>query len=205
MSVFPSAFLSIDRKARDLRMSQTMLHATVPTNGGPVSLHALIATLGEFRGLYFSAMELVLAELGDPDPDLTDEMVQRYARRVDEGLRDEAKLRNATVEEVAQLRGFARNDDFHEDDAELLVLDLERTNPIELAVLGLAFPLSVAVILSGGKLQLGPLKVELQPIGKGIKLLREAVAPLQPLQVKPLIATESVTPPKTKPLPRLKK
>jgi hypothetical protein len=59
------------------------------------------------------------------------------------------------------------------------ISDIQRQNPIELIVAGLAAPLAAAVILSGGHLELGPLKVMLPAIGEGIAKLRRSL--LEPL------------------------
>jgi hypothetical protein len=62
---------------------------------------------------------------------------------------------------------------------DLFISDIQRQNPVELVVAGLAGPLTAAVILSGGHLELGPLKVTLPPIGHGIANLKKAL--LEPL------------------------
>jgi hypothetical protein len=84
------------------------------------------------------------------------------------------------------IHGISRAEaDIEEDD--LLLSDIKRTNPIELIVIGLAAPLAAAVILSGGKLQMGSfLKAELPPIGLGIAKLRAALQPLSPKQIDQL-------------------
>ncbi|MFZ3409034.1 Bro-N domain-containing protein [Vibrio chagasii] len=61
------------------------------------------------------------------------------------------------------------------DDQQLKLTDLRRHNPIELVFSGVSIALVVALIISGGKFELGltKLKIELPPLGDGIeKLLR---------------------------------
>jgi hypothetical protein len=56
-------------------------------------------------------------------------------------------------------------------DDDVLTSDIRRADPMEIALVGLAVALILEVVLSGGKLTLGPLQVELPPLGKGIEIL----------------------------------
>jgi len=60
----------------------------------------------------------------------------------------------------------------------LVVRKISFESPLEITVCGVIVLLAVAVIFSGGKYKLGPLKVSLPPIGVGIKKLREALSPI---------------------------
>jgi len=61
----------------------------------------------------------------------------------------------------------------HED---LTILDIKRENPLDVIFGGISIAFAIAVILSGGKFELTKdgLKVELPPLGKGIRSLRNA-------------------------------
>jgi hypothetical protein len=57
----------------------------------------------------------------------------------------------------------------------LRIVDIYRRNPIEVIAACVAVPLAAAVIISGGKIQFGPLlRVELAPLGDGLAKIRAA-------------------------------
>ena len=174
-------------------MAQTTLHATIPTQGGDFPAIELMVTLARLRGLYFNALEDALADLGSPDPEVTVKAVLTSVDRIRD--QPDLELRGMTI--------LATDYAIDQDGAELIISDIQRSNPIEIYMVGLAFPLTVAVVLSGGTLQLGPLKVELPPLGKGISLLRQALLPIAPAMTKPLTAEVETKLPKAK-LPRLR-
>ena len=62
----------------------------------------------------------------------------------------------------------------------LEIVDIRRENPLLIVFAGSFVALTIAVILSGGKLQAGPLKVELPPLGDGIAKLRQAFGRSKP-------------------------
>ncbi|MCE5360537.1 hypothetical protein [Candidatus Igneacidithiobacillus taiwanensis] len=53
----------------------------------------------------------------------------------------------------------------------LAIRDIKRENPLLVVFEGIAISLAVAAILSGGKYEIGPLRVELPPIAKGLEEL----------------------------------
>ncbi|MEH0739975.1 hypothetical protein H4F05_00515 [Vibrio cholerae] len=59
---------------------------------------------------------------------------------------------------------------------ELKFVDIRRHNPIELVFSGISIALVVALIISGGKFELGftKLKIELPPLGEGVAKLKNA-------------------------------
>jgi hypothetical protein len=51
----------------------------------------------------------------------------------------------------------------------LSIVDIRRENPLLVVFEGIPFVMAAAVIISGGEYELGPLRVKLPPLGKGIK------------------------------------
>ena len=104
-------------------------------------------------------------------------------------------VREPTHDEVEGLRGrlgaFSPNElDRFFDSAtspDLLTIDrMTRESPLEIELIGLPLLLVLAVIFSGGKIQLAgmALKASLPPLGTGIKALREALGLNKRLQAK---------------------
>jgi hypothetical protein len=117
-------------------------------------------------------------DLNDIDPEVLDEsQVFAACTAIPGMLSNKRGLSSDRVNSVDdQLNaGFEWLNPAHD----LLVSKMDRTNPIELFLFGLAAPLAAAVILSGGELQVGSmLKVKLPPIGDGILKLRSALGPM---------------------------
>lgn len=63
------------------------------------------------------------------------------------------------------------------NEQQLTFEDIRRRNPIELVFSGVSIALVVALIISGGKFELGftKLRIELPPLGEGISKLRNAL------------------------------
>ena len=70
---------------------------------------------------------------------------------------------------------------------DLSIESIKKESPFEIIFVGLALPLVIAVILSGGEIKIPFTKVKLNPIGYGIKMLREA------LQVQPEFGSVNMT------------
>lgn len=179
-------------------MSTLTLNATIPTDGSPVSIPELVYSIAYFRGQYFAAIkELKLLDIDLHNPPTYDEC---YA--IAQNLSESMYMSGALDEQIATagleeaLPGEVASD--------LLIIDIQRKNPIEVALLGLSTPLLIAVILSGGELKLGPLQVKLPALGKGIKELRAALQPLPPTEIKRLREKSTVAPEEAR-LPRLKR
>lgn len=58
----------------------------------------------------------------------------------------------------------------------LRITRISYNSPLEMALYGSAAAVLIAVIVAGGKIQLPGLKLELNPIGDGIKRIREALS-----------------------------
>ncbi|MBU2071876.1 MAG: hypothetical protein KKE08_01770 [Gammaproteobacteria bacterium] len=56
----------------------------------------------------------------------------------------------------------------------LLVSKIKKESPLEICFIGISSALTLAVILSGGKINIGGLKAELPPLGTGIECLMAA-------------------------------
>ena len=150
---------------------------TIPTDGGSFSAIELQTAMAIFRGRYVASYEISLAETGYTNFNTDDHIF-----RIIEGYRYSLEL------EITN--GFK---ELHSDD-DLYITDLKRTNPIEILVFGLAGPLAAAVVLSGGKLQVGPLKVELPPIGRGIAALRDSLRPHAPKKIEEMRVAQPTKP-----------
>ena len=156
----------------------------LPTDGAQISWHELQEELARFRAYYVQAVRTALrgTDKFDPIVDaffaphhyLDEPVYYELARSTSLSLRDSR---------FSQSRVFQLNDRDIDSDTDLYIVDLSRRNPIELVVVAVALPLVAAVIVSGGKFELGPLKVELHPLGDGVAKLRAALRPLQPLEI----------------------
>jgi hypothetical protein len=127
----------------------------------PIESSDLADFLFLFRGAYAAgipAVEKIRASGKEPDPNaLADEIRKHLAKR--------------TVSQINEL--------FQQDlgPNHLLTERLSRDSPFEIVLSGTIILLVLAVILSGGRFELGPggVKAHLPPLGKGIKQLREAL------------------------------
>jgi hypothetical protein len=151
---------------------------TIPTSGGPFPLLELQYELAWLRGLYVQSYN-------------AQQRFQFQARGdvIGAGYALSRVVGNdsmpAGVGEEWEVDDFVREWafwDYVAPEDDLAVLDLKRQNPIDILLAAIAVPLASAVILSGGKFEVGPqgLKVQLHPIGEGIAKLRRALAPLTP-------------------------
>ena len=66
---------------------------------------------------------------------------------------------------------------FHTDlgAQELRFVTINKSSPLEISCVGVVSALTLAVILSGGEVELGDFKFKLRPLGAGIKSLRTAL------------------------------
>ncbi len=114
-----------------------------------------------FRGAYAAgipSVEKIRASGKEPDPNTLADEIRKHL----------AKL---TISQI--------NDLFQQDlgPNRLLTERISRDSPFEIVLYGTIILLVLAVILSGGRFELGPngVKAHLPPMGKGIKHLREAL------------------------------
>lgn len=56
----------------------------------------------------------------------------------------------------------------------LSIVDIKRENPLYVVFEGIGIVMAAAVVISGGEYELGPLKVKLPPLGKGIEAIMSA-------------------------------
>ncbi|PHR73922.1 MAG: hypothetical protein COA66_02375 [Arcobacter sp.] len=79
------------------------------------------------------------------------------------------KIKKFSRQEI--LESSFTNLDINED---LTIVDIKRENPLDIIFGGISIALAAAVIISGGKFKGPGFKVELPPLGIGIKALKEA-------------------------------
>jgi hypothetical protein len=155
---------------------------TIPTGGGEFPLVELQYELAWLRGLYVQSYNAQQRYQFQPRGDVMG-AGHALSQVVGNDSSDSLPLRMG-VEGDWEVDDFVREWGFWDvapaDD--LAVLNLRRENPIDILLLAIGVPLASAVILSGGKFEVGAggLKVQLHPIGDGIAKLRRALAPLTP-------------------------
>jgi len=98
---------------------------------------------------------------------------------------DPKRLAGEIGKRLAKLTVSEINDLFQQNlgSNRLLTERIGRDSPVEIVLCGTIILLVLAVILSGGRFELGPggVKAHLPPIGKGIKRLREALTRKAPV------------------------
>jgi hypothetical protein len=159
---------------------------TIPTEGGDFPALELQTLMAVFRGRYVFSLKEYHHFAGHMSDQLNEEAVFKVSREYNSSPDLEHEVRYG----------------FHSVDPEsdLFISELRRINPIEILVLALAGPLAAAVVLSGGKIQIGSLlRVELPPIGKGIEKLRQALQPTIPQKIEDIRMVRQRT--STKPTP----
>jgi hypothetical protein len=158
------------------------IQVVVPTDGSPLSIPEILYTVEYLRGAYIVAGRHLLRNCSSLEPDVPYTVIADLAvdlsSKMEQRYPNQAELIDfLTLEGRKELPSeFAW--------ADITLVNIARKNPIELMLLGFSAPLAIAMILSGGKFQLGPLKVELPPLGKGILELRKALQPLPSKKVK---------------------
>lgn len=172
-------------------MHRERVHILIPTPGDPLSVPEILLSVSMLRGLYIAAageISRLNHSIDDElEVDLAHVLAEKVALRIEGKHADAVQFQNKILEigrdELAP----------SERGADMELIDLARRNPIELVVLAFGLPLMVAVILSGGKYHLGPLKVELPPLGKGIQSLRAAFSPLSAQRIRNAAAKRPAT------------
>ena len=134
------------------------LQVIIETDGRPIDVADLAEFFYHFRaayaaGLYIDSKGLEI--LSEDDIDRLRDLVEKEIH----GL----PWQDITTLAYAEL-----------DEKALGIIDIKRENPLTIVFSGVLIALTAAVILSGGKLKVGPLSVELPPLGKGIAELRKA-------------------------------
>jgi hypothetical protein len=143
--------------------AQIIIPSTVET----YPYHEFISVLNNFRGLYAEVLAALNSFEGSID-DLSADNIDRACVFVADRVSDNS-IDLSIWGAVTPLS----------PEEDLLVLDVQRRNPIEIVLVGIPLALTAAVILSGGEFQIpGALKVKLPPIGDGIESLRRSLRPL---------------------------
>jgi hypothetical protein len=131
----------------------------IETDGAPISTEELTDFLYHFRAVYAAALNLTA-----------------QAPASSQTRQDDLDLVKQLRSDIGAIDWKGISDLAHEDlgDQDLGIIDIRRQNPLTIVFDGVVVALTVAVIISGGKLNLGPLKVQLPPLGKGLQELRAA-------------------------------
>lgn len=135
-----------------------MYEVVIETDGAPIDVEELTEFLYHFRAAYAAGV----GAMGLPESHSTEQEVNSFT----EALRKE--IHGIEWTKIAELAHADL------DEGQLGIVDIRRENPLTIVFAGAVVALTAAVILSGGKFQMGPLKVQLPPLGTGIKALREA-------------------------------
>ncbi len=135
----------------------------INTETGPIPVGDFSYFLYLFRAAYVAGIKANGSNF--PNENFIKDEVEELSNIVQENLLRKSK-REITFLSFHKLP-------IHED---LTILDIKRENPLDVIFGGIAIAFTVAVILSGGKFELTKdgLKVELPPLGEGIKSLRNA-------------------------------
>ena len=141
---------------------ENLRETTIQTEPGPIPTRELSYFLYMFRAVYVATLEAGYAEL--PEDQLSKEAVKNIASEI------RLKLNDIPQDELTRLATIPLA-----DDCELGIDQIFRENPIRATFSAATIAFAVAVILSGGDFALGPLKVELPPVGHGIQELRAAL------------------------------
>jgi hypothetical protein len=157
---------------------KTNAFIVIPTEGMVFPALELQTVMSVFRGRYVYALERT-AKLDDTGEELNEEAIFKICRKFPRLWRNVESDVNDGFKPLNQ-------------DEDLFLSNLKRTNPVEIELIGLAIPIASAVILSGGKLQVGPLKVELPPIGYGIEKLRASLRPTIPRKQEEIGSTRRI-------------
>ena len=130
------------------------LSIVIETDGGAIDVEQLTDFFYHFRAAYSAAIGIGALD-ANSDPENLAELVRQKAYGKDwQAL---AKLAHKDLRENM-----------------LGIIDIRRQNPLTIVFEGVLVAVTVAVILSGGKLKIGPLKANLPPLGVGIRSLRDA-------------------------------
>jgi hypothetical protein len=127
----------------------------------PLSSREFISFLRLFRVIYAGSLEVV----GNASPEQVLLARKRYTDLI------QNKLHGPFVSREAEL--------FQKDlgGEELQFVRITKSSPLEIGCVCVVSALTLAVILSGGEVDLKGLKFKLRPLGVGIKSLRTALAP----------------------------
>lgn len=138
----------------------------IQSDGKPVPIHLFSDYFHLLRGCYVLALEEVEFEMDGEGDVAVAEVTQEY---VAEAIAHRmATLTPSEFNKKAKQALSVKE--------ELYLNDIMRRNPFEVVFFGVAIALTAALIVSGGKFEFGltKLKIEIPPLGEGIKKIRNA-------------------------------
>ncbi|MCV2884486.1 hypothetical protein OE749_07255 [Aestuariibacter sp. AA17] len=149
----------------EIKFSNTVL---IDTNRGPISLRELNRFLTTLNALY----TLAVTELGCSTTSII--VNQQELKQANELAKKMRKILSKTSEN--QLAAYSLIQLPYEQ--ELTFTNIRRRNPLDIVFSGVSIALVVALIISGGKFELGltKLKIELPPLGEGIAKIKKGLS-----------------------------
>lgn len=140
------------------------IKAKIETDGGALSVLELSNFLSSFRAAYVFGLQegglLAATELPNEPRRLYGIAADLLRRHRGTSWLDLSRVAQTELEPWTELQ----------------LIDIERENPLKLVMAGVPLALALAVIVSGGKVDVGygGFKAELPPLGTGIASIREA-------------------------------
>ncbi|KKD01410.1 hypothetical protein [Photobacterium halotolerans] len=144
------------------------IRVKINSDGKPVPTHQFSEFFSLIRIYYILALDEIKFELED-DGGVAIAVQDIAIERVLESTFFKAcTLSQKDIDKLTQRELKAKD--------ELYLSDIKRNNPFEIVFVGISIALTAALIISGGKFELKKdgLKIELPPLGDGIKKLRRA-------------------------------
>lgn len=140
-------------------MDRVNIELQFETSGEPIDSKELADFILLFRAIYVFGV----INYGEYKPR---DILKSKTQLIDEIHTKISKLNNQKINELfaAEL-----------GDNKLLTPDIRKSNPLEIVFGGLAVALVIAVIISGGEIQIMFAKAKCNPLGDGIKKIREAL------------------------------
>ena len=140
------------------------VEVTIKSDGEPVPIQQFSEFFTLLRVCYILALEEAKFEMDD-DGDVTVDISIEHI--------SEAILHHAGSLTKPEFNKIAAQSLPKED--ELYLQDIARRNPFDVVFMGIGIALTAALIVSGGKFELGitKLKIELPPLGEGIAKLKK--------------------------------
>lgn len=107
---------------------------------------------------------------------------------------NKTSIRKSLILYIRRLRYQEINRLFIEDlgKGNLVTIKAQKESPLEFIVYGVLSAITLAVIISGGRLKTGFFEAQLAPLGDGIKKLREALSPSKSTEIGYSIKTRQV-------------
>lgn len=147
-----------------MMQENTITHAVIATESGPISVRDLSYFFYHFRAIYVEALSCKREYQIDSLP--PEAVIKQLAEKTTRSLAAKGNLavsRNALKELPAE--------------EELAIADISRRNPLDVVFSSVEIAILIAVIISGGEIKWDKdgVKVKLPPLGKGIAELKKAI------------------------------